>query len=220
MRISIIRVSAILRLRNILSAFDDFAGNEILSQRDFQDHQSRYIDLYQEIRGTKSADKELINDDIVFEIELVKQIEVNIDYILMLVTQFHDSNCEDKSILTAIDKAIGASLELRSKKELIQNFIERINVSTQVDEDWLSFVQDQKEKDLSTIITNERLKDEETRRFIAGAFRDGILKATGTDIDLILPPMSRFSGGGNRAVKKQSVIQKLMTFFEKYFGLV
>lgn len=211
---------AILRLRNILSAFDDFAGNEILSQRDFQDHQSRYIDLYQEIRGTKSADKELINDDIVFEIELVKQIEVNIDYILMLVTQFYDSNCEDKSILTAIDKAIGASIELRSKKELIQNFIERINVSTQVDEDWPAFVQDQKEKDLSTIIANEKLKDEETRRFVTGAFRDGVLKTTGTDIDLILPPMSRFSGGGNRAVKKQSVIQKLMTFFEKYFGLV
>ncbi len=211
---------AILRIRNILSAFDDFSGNEILLQRDFQDYQSRYIDLYQTIRGTQSADKEIINDDIVFEMELIRQVEVNIDYILMLVEKYHSSNCEDKSVLTAIDKAIGSSLELRSKRELIQNFIAQINVSTHVDEDWPSFVLAQKEKELSTIIKNESLKDDETRRFVAGAFRDGVLKTTGTDIDLILPPMSRFSGGGNRAVKKQGVIQKLMAFFEKYFGLV
>jgi type I restriction enzyme R subunit len=77
---------AILRLRNILTSFDDFEGNEILSERDFQDYQSIYIDLYQEYRKGADGDKETINDDIVFEIELVKQIEVNIDYILMLST--------------------------------------------------------------------------------------------------------------------------------------
>ena len=210
---------AILRLRNILTAFDDFAGNEILSERDFQDYQSLYIDLYQEFRPKDEADKENINDDIVFEIELIKQIEVNIDYILMLVAKYHDSNCTDKEILAAIDKAVNSSLELRSKKELIEGFISRVNTSTQVDDDWRKFVAEQKEVDLAILIGDEKLKEKETRHFIDNSFRDGMIKTTGTDIDKILPPASRF-GGGNRQEKKQSVIERLTGFFEKYLGLV
>jgi type I restriction enzyme R subunit len=209
---------AILRLRNILTSFDDFEGNEILSERDFQDYQSIYIDLYQEYRKGADGDKETINDDIVFEIELVKQIEVNIDYILMLVAKYQQSNCKDKTILTTIDKAINSSIELRSKKELIERFIEQVNVSTKVDEDWRKFLHERKEADISAIIEEERLKPEETRRFIDNAFRDGMLKTTGTAIDKIMPPVSRFGGG--RAAKKQGIIEKLMLFFEKYLGLV
>lgn len=209
---------AILRLRNILTSFDDFEGNEILSERDFQDYQSIYIDLYQEYRKGADGDKETINDDIVFEIELVKQIEVNIDYILMLVAKYQQSNCKDKTILTTIDKAINSSIELRSKKELIERFIEQVNVSTKVDEDWRKFLHERKEADITAIIEEERLKPEETRRFIDNAFRDGILKTTGTAIDKIMPPVSRFGGG--RAAKKQGIIEKLMIFFEKYLGLV
>ena len=209
---------SILRLRNILSAFDDFAGNEILSERDFQDYQSIYIDLYQDFKKGADGEKESINDDIVFEIELIRQIEVNIDYILMLVAKYYESNCKDKSILTTIDKAINSSIELRSKKELIEGFIAKVNVSTQGDNDWRKFVVEQKEADLSAIIEDEKLKPNETRKFIAGAFRDGMVKTTGTDIDKILPPVSRFSGGSRKA-KKQSVIEKLMVFFEKYLGL-
>lgn len=211
--------SAILRVKNILICFDEFVNNKILSQRDFQDYQSVYIDLYQDFSKGKDADKENINDDIVFEIELIKQVEVNIDYILMLVAKYHQSNCENKSILITIDKTIGSSIELRSKKELIEGFIAQINAATNVDSDWREFVRNKKEQDLTTIITNEKLKPKETVKFIEGVFRDGSLKTTGTDIDKILPPISRFFGG-NRAEKKQSVIEKLSVFFEKYFGLV
>jgi type I restriction enzyme R subunit len=210
---------AILRVRNILTSFDDFEGNEILSERDFQDYQSIYIDLYQDFRKGADGDKETINDDIVFEIELIRQIEVNIDYILMLVEKYRNSNCKDKSILTTIDKAINSSIQLRSKKELIEHFIEQVNVSTKVDEDWRKFLHERKEADISAIIEEEKLKPEETRRFIDNAFRDGILKTTGTSIDKIMPPVSRF-GGGNRAARKQNIIEKLLNFFEKYFGLV
>jgi type I restriction enzyme R subunit len=208
----------ILRLKNILMSFDDFAGNEILNDRDFQDYQSVYIDLYQDFRQ-KINEKENINDDIIFELELIKQIEVNIDYILMLVEKYHETNCEDKSILASITKAINSSIELRSKKELIERFVEQVNISTSVDKDWQRFVQERKEEDLSGLIADEKLKDEEARRFIEIAFRDGTLKTTGTDIDKILPPVSRF-GGGNRNDKKQEIIDKLMKFFEKYLGLV
>lgn len=210
---------AILRLKNILTAFDDFLGNEILSIRDFQDYQSVYIDFYQELTKDKDSEKENISQDIEFELELIRQVEINIDYILMLVAKFHQSNCEDKSILVSIDKAINSSIQLRSKKELIEHFIDTVNADTQVDADWRKFVQEQKEADLAVLINEEKLKQEETKKLINNSFRDGSLKTTGTDIDKIMPPVSRF-GGGNRTAKKQSVIDKLMEFFEKYFGLV
>lgn len=209
----------ILRLRNILSAFDKFEGNEILSPIDFQDYTGNYHDIYQEIKP-KEADKDSILDDVVFEMELVKQVEVNIDYILMLVAKYHDENCKDKEILVAIDKAIRSSLQLRSKKELIEDFIETINASSDVNEDWQKFVQEQKEMDIQELIQEEKLKPEETKKLMENAFRDGVLKTTGTDVDKILPPVSRFGGGGSRDKKKQSVINKLRSFFEKYFGLV
>jgi type I restriction enzyme R subunit len=137
----------------------------------------------------------------------------------MLVEKYHDSNCEDKTIIAAIGKAVNSSMELRSKKELIERFIEQINVSSKVDNDWQNFVHERKEEDLTALIAEENLKDEETRRFIDSSFRDGILKTTGTDIDKIMPPVSRF-GGGNRAERKQGIIDRLMVFFEKYLGLV
>ena len=209
----------ILRLRNILSAFDRFAGNEILSSIDFQDYTGAYHDLHDKWKP-KGGEKDSIMDDVVFEMELVKQVEVNIDYILMLVTKYHDSNCEDKEILVAIDKAIKSSLQLRSKRELIENFIATINVKSDVDADWQRFVREQRETDMQTLITDEKLKPEETRKFISNAFRDGVLKTSGTDVDRLLPPVSRFGGSGSRNKKKQTVIEKLKAFFEKYFGLI
>ena len=209
----------ILRLRNILAAFDRFAGNEILSPIDFQDYTGTYHDVYEEIKP-KPGSKDSIMDDVVFEMELVKQVEVNIDYILMLVGKYHDGNCEDKEILVAIDKAIKSSLQLRSKKELIENFITTINTSTNVNTDWQRFVREQRETDIQILITEENLKPEETRKFVENAFRDGVLKTTGTDVDRLMPPVSRFGGGGSRDKKKQTVIEKLKGFFEKYFGLI
>lgn len=211
-------IGNILRLRNILSSFDTFAGNEILSERDFQDYTGMYVDLYQKYKQKDDGEKESIKDDIVFEMELVKQVEVNIDYILMLVAKYHQSNCEDKEILGTIDKAIKSSLALRSKKELIDGFISKINADTNVMDDWGKFVKEQKEIDLKKIINDENLNEEETRKFLDNAFRDGQVKTNGTDIEKILPPMRRF-GGGNRAEKKENIIVKVKKFFEKYFGL-
>ena len=215
----IILFGNILRLRNILSAFDRFVGNEILSSIDFQDYTGTYHDVYEEIKP-KTGDKDSIMDDVIFEMELVKQIEVNIDYILMLVAKYHDDNCKNKEILVAIDKAIKSSLQLRSKKELIENFIKTINTNTDVNADWQKFVKEQRKVDIQTLISEEKLKPEETKKFIENAFRNGILKTTGTDVDRLMPPVSRFGGGGNRDQKKQSIIGKLKVFFEKYFGLI
>ena len=208
----------ILRMRNILSSFDRFAEMDSIAARDLQDYQSIYLDLYDKYRRKDDGEKEDITDDIEFEIELIKQVEINIDYILMLVEKYHDGNCEDKEILISIRKAVDASMQLRSKKELIEAFISQVNVDTQVTDDWRRFVLEQEENDLSEIITTEKLREEETRKFVANAFRDGALKTTGTEIDRLMPPVSRFGGGG-RARKKQGIIEKLKEFFEKYFGL-
>lgn len=210
----------ILKLKNILRCFDDFENDNSVSTRDLQDYQSIYIDLYQDYSKKSDVEKERINDDITFEIELIKQVEVNIDYILMLVAKYHESNCENKTILANISKSIDASVELRSKKALIEGFIAQMTVKTNIDNDWKEFVENQKEHDLKTIIDKQKLKHEETKKFIYNSFRDGTIKTTVTDIDKILLPISRFLGGPNRALKKQIVIDNLKSFFEKYFGLI
>ena len=215
----IVLFGAILRMRNLLTSFDDFAGNEILSERDLQDYLGRYQDLRDEWKNRRpTGEKEDITDDIVFEIELIKQIEINIDYILMLVKKYHDSHCDDKEVLITIRKAVDASPELRSKKALIETFIAGINDVDDVMLEWRAFVAEEKERQLSAIIREENLKDAETRKFIETSFRDGSIKTSGTAIDKLLPPMSRF-GGGNRAERKQGVIDKLRAFFERFFGI-
>ena len=210
---------AILRMRNLLVSFDEFKEKELLSERDLQDYLGRYQDLRDEWkRKRENGESTDIIDDIVFEIELIKQIEINIDYILMLVKKYHDTHCEDKEVLITIRKAVDASPELRSKKQLIEAFIAGINDVEDVMNEWNDYVYHQREADLEQIIQEEKLKPEETRIFLENAFREGEVKTVGTDIEKLMPPVSRF-GSGNRAQKKQTIINKLKTFFEKYFGI-
>ncbi len=210
---------AVLRMRNLLTAFDDFEGKEILSERDLQDYLGRYQDLRDEWKKKReNEEKEDITDDVVFELELVKQIEINIDYILILVTKYHDSHCDDKETLITIKKSIDASPELRSKKALIENFIDGINDVDDVMAEWHSYIAAEKEKQLNEIIAEEKLKADETKKFVDNAIADGEMRTTGTDIDKLMPPISRF-GNTNREKKKQTIIEKLKAFFERFFGV-
>lgn len=121
-------------------------------------------------------------------------------------------------MLITIQKAVDASPELRSKKDLIETFIAGINDVEDVLNEWNAYIANAREQELTAIIAEEKLKDEETRKFIENAFRDGEIKTTGTEITELLPPVSRF-GGGNREQKKQTVIDKLKAFFERFFGI-
>lgn len=211
---------AILRMRNLLVSFDEFAEKEQLSERDLQDYLGRYQDLRDEWKRKREENEATdINDDIVFETELVRQIEINIDYILMLVKKYHDENCQSKEILVTISKAVDSSPELRSKKELIEAFIAGVNqMEDDVMAEWNTFVSKRREDDLKEIIESERLNEKETRIFLENAFREGEIKTVGTDIDKLIPPVSRFGNSG-RTKKKLSIIEKLKAFFEKYFGI-
>ena len=210
---------SLLKSINVLQAFDQFEGQQLLSDGQMQDYQSNYLDLKDKWRKRGKGEKEVVNDDIIFETELIRQVEINIDYILLLVKNYHESNCKNKEILVNISKAVSASMHLRSKKELIEDFVASVNTDTDIDAAWEAYVKQRKQDDLNEIIASENLKADETSKFVENAFRDGVIRTTGTDIDKILPAMSRF-GGGNRQEKKKTVIEKLKGFFEKYFGVV
>ena len=212
---------AILRLKNILTAFDDFAGHEILSEREFQDYQSLYLNLYADFRSLSDAEKESINDDVVFEIELIKQVEISVDYILLLVEQYlkQKGSGDDKEIRATIERVVNSSPSLRNKKDLIVQFVDSVTTKARVDAQWQALVAAKKTEELERIITEEHLNAEAARDFIDQAFRDGAIATTGTAITKILPPVSRFSKNNDHAVKKQTVLNKLAAFFERYFGL-
>ena len=210
---------AILKVKNILTTFDEFAGNELLTERDVQDYHSMYINLYNDFRGKNKGDNENINDDIVFEMELIKQVEINIDYILQLIRKYHEGHLKDKEIVISISKAIDSSVELRNKKELIEQFIESLTPTTNVDDDWHSFVDEKKLEELDSIIKEEVLDKDETYKFINNAFRDGFIQTTGTALTKVLPPVSRFTPTGDRTKKRDTVLEKLSAFFSKFWDI-
>ncbi|QQS43740.1 type I restriction endonuclease subunit R [Candidatus Roizmanbacteria bacterium] len=210
---------SILRLRNILTTFDEFAGNEILTDRDVQDYHSAYIDLYNEFRNTATVEKENVNDDVVFEMELIKQVDINIDYILQLIKKYHESHTKNKEVLIDINKAIDSSVELRNKKDLINQFISTLDVHSVVEDDWRNFVEGKKVEELEQIIEKENLDRDATYKFIKNAFRNGNISTSGTELTRVLPPVSRFTPTGERTKKRETVIDKLTKFFERFFGI-
>lgn len=209
----------ILRLRNILTAFDDFAADDTLSPRDEQDYRGVYTDLYQKWRKQKE-DATIINDDLVFEVELLKQVDINIDYVLMLVQKYHDSNCTDKMIIGDIERAIGASYELRNKKDLIEAFIDSLDSSNDVTADWEKYLAEAKERELSAIIEEEALDDAATREFMTNAFVDGGVPESGTEVaSLMTKKPSRFAPANAYADMKARVLDRLKGFFDRFNGL-
>ena len=211
---------AILRVRNILTTFDEFVGNTLLTERDVQDYHSMYIDLYNEFRKGTEVDKENINDDLIFEMELIKQIEINIDYILGLIKKYHEDHTKNRELLLDINKAIDSSVELRNKKDLINQFISSLDVHSVVDDDWQKFVEGKKVEELEQIIASENLDHDATYAFVRNAFQDGSLATTGTAITKIMVNRpSRFAHDGGYGKKRESVLSKLASFFERFFDI-
>lgn len=180
-----------------------------------------YLDLYADYHREQAADKESIVDDIVFEIELVKQVEINVDDILMLVQRSREQrgDGDDREVRAAITRAVDASPSLRNKKDLIEAFVDSVSATGEVDEEWRRFIAQRRAAELDDIITSEGLRPDETRAFIDTAFDDGAISITGTAITRVLPPASRFSPDGGHGEKKQRVLQKLGAFFDRFLGL-
>jgi type I restriction enzyme R subunit len=221
-KLFVVLFGEILRLRNVLTSFDEFADDDALAPRELQNYMSVYNALWEKHRKREQPEKESILDDVVFEIELVKQVEVNIDYILMLVAKWREAKAagtEHVTQVVEIENAIDASPTLRNKRDLIMDFVDSMSVSDDVGEDWRAFIARRRDAELDELIGAEGLKADETRAFVADAFRDGAVPTTGTAITRILPPASRFSRGNDHGAKKQRVLARLLEFFERYAGL-
>lgn len=211
----------ILRLTNILTSFDEFTGNQVINDRQMQDYSGIYGALYDKYRRGKEADKTLVNDDVVFEIELVKQVEVNVDYILMLVEKYreHHGDGDDVEIKAEISRAVSASPTLRDKRDLIESFVESVTVETNVDEAWQAFIAQKRTEELAALVAEENLNPGETVKFMDSAFRNGEVRAIGTAINKVLPPVSRFNKDSHRTERKHRVVAKLEDFFQRFYGL-
>lgn len=208
----------VLRYINILSCFDQFPSLNPMTMREMQDYTSVYIDLH-DYYGTKhNSDKTNVNDDIEFEMELVKHVEVNIDYILYLVKLYHDSHCKDEEIKIRIDKAIISSPDLRDKKELIEDFIKSMTPDDDVYEKWKEHINIQKKKEFDRLITEEHLKHDKAVEFIEMAFTRGYVPEGGLELNNILPAINPFDPDANRQGTLERVIERMKTFFTKYFG--
>jgi type I restriction enzyme R subunit len=212
----------ILKLRNILQSFDDFKGREILSAGQLQDAQSVYIELYNEIRPKINDDKESILSDIVFEIELVKQVEINVDYILTLVKQLKESKGDlsaNKEIEANISRAVDSSVSLRSKKDLIERFVALVNAETDVDLSWRKFIEEQRTLELEQIIQDENLDVAGTHVFMDQAFQEGQVSTVGTAFSRLIPAKSMFSPSDEHGEQKRRIADRLQGFFERFFSL-
>ena len=205
----------ILKMRNLLSVFDQFEGKDMLSERDVQDYTGIYLDIREKIIHQKK-DKEDICDDLVFEMEFVKQVEVNIDFILFLVEQYRKSHKQDGEIRVRISKAIDSSPDLRDKKELIEKFIEQLTPDSEVDAAWRVYVNSEKRRQFDAIINEENLKRDKAVEFIENAYERGYVPEGGMELDGIMPPINPFDVNANREGKIATVLEKLKAFFQRF----
>lgn len=206
----------ILKLRNILTSFDEFLGHEGIAEQDFQSYQSRYIDCYHQYSSRKEKVQGETEEDVVFELDLIRQIEVNMDYILMLIEKYHSGGSKDQKLLDSIHSSVNASLDLREKRDLIEKYLNSRESGEELE--WNEYIEREKQLALQDLINKNHLKPKETQEFMNRAFRDGEMKTTGTDIDKLMPPISRF-GGNKRDEKKSGIVRKLTEFFDRFLGL-
>ena len=213
--------NGILRLKNILVSFDDFKGNEILTSAQEQDCQSVYHEIRQQLSPT-GPEKDSILQDVIFELELIKQVEINVDYILDLIRKLKDSGADlnaDKEIKTSISRAVDSSSSLRSKKDLIERFVQSVNVYTNIDESWVQFLKEQRTIELEQLIEDENLDPAATHTFVDQSFKSGSIQTVGTGLSRLLPAVSIFSPLGEHEAQRGRVIDKLQNYFERFFNL-
>ncbi|GAA9346107.1 type I restriction endonuclease subunit R [Helicobacter pylori] len=211
----------ILKLENILNSFENFKKDDYINPRDFQDYQSKYLDFYDAMRPEKGRDKEEINDDLIFEIELIKQVEVNIDYILNLIEEFaKEHDLEIQGVKTKIEPIINSSVELRNKKDLIMDFIDKYNKDQEVHAHFQDYIHQKREEEFQNIIEENRLNEEKAYSFMQHAFKGGEISFNGTEFPKIIEEKpSMFSQNSRYQEVKEKVAASLSRFFHRFCDL-
>ena len=206
--------------------FNKMSEIKIPSQRIIQDYKSTYNDIREWIRREKnSKDKEESTidwNDIVFEIDLLKSQEINLDYILELIFD-HNKKVKDKSeLVEEVRRVIRASLGNRAKESLVVDFINQTNLDEILDkasvlDEFYKFAQKKQQKEVDELIIDENLNEDAAKRYITTSLKREYASDNGTELNAILPKMSPLNP--QYLTKKQTVFQKIATLVEKFKGV-
>jgi len=199
---------------------------EIPAERQIQNYRSTYNDIRDWLRREKSStDKESSNidwDDVVFEVDLLKSQEINLDYILELIFE-HNKKTKNKSdLVDEVRRVIRASLGNRAKEGLIVDFIhqtdlDRIGDKASVIDAFFAFAQAEQKREAEALIGSEGLNENAAKRYIATSLKREFASDNGTELNAVLPKMSPLNP--QYLPKKQSVFQKIAAFVEKFKGV-
>jgi type I restriction enzyme, R subunit len=199
---------------------------ELLKERTIQDYRSTYNDIRDWLRrekfGKESEESTIDWDDVVFEIDLLKSQEINLDYILELIFE-HNKKTKDKAtLIEEIRRVIRASVGNRAKESLVVDFINETDLDTLQDkanviDSFFSYAQKKQKAEALELIADEKLNEEEAKRYITASLKREFASENGTELNALLPKMSPLNP--QYLTKKQSVFQKLTSFVEKFKGV-
>ena len=196
------------------------------AERTIQDYRSTYNDIRDWLRREK-ASKETEEsttdwDDVVFEIDLLKSQEINLDYILELIFESNEKIKNKSALVDDVRRVIRASIGNRAKESLVVDFInqtdlDKIGDKASVIDAFFTFAQAEQKREAVELIRSEKLNDEAARRYITTSLKREYASENGTELNAILPKMSPLNP--QYLTKKQSVFQKIVAFIEKFKGV-
>ena len=207
-------------------AFAEMQPIDMPSERSIQNYRSTYNDIRDWLRRQKDGEEKAKStidwDDVVFEVDLLKSQEINLDYILELIFE-HNKKTKNKSeLIDEIRSIIRASLGNRAKESLIVDFINQTDLDNIVDkagiiESFFQFAQKEQQQEANELISTEGLNIEDAKRYINVSLQRGYASEQGTDLNEALPKMSPLNP--QYLTKKQNVFQKISAFVEKFKGI-
>jgi len=199
---------------------------ELLKERTIQDYRSTYNDIRDWLRreksGKESEESTIDWDDVVFEIDLLKSLEINLDYILELIFEYNKKTKDKEALITEIRRVIRASVGNRAKESLVVDFINETNLDILQDkanviDSFFAYAQSKQKGEALELIAEENLNEEEAKRYITASLKREYASENGTELNALLPKMSPLNP--QYLTKKQSVFQKLVSFVEKFKGV-
>ena len=199
---------------------------KLLPERTIQDYRSTYNDirdwLRREKNGKEAEESQIDWDDVVFEIDLLKSQEINLDYILELIFEHNKKTTDKAALIEEIRRVIRASIGNRAKESLVVDFINDTELDSIEDkagiiDTFFNYAQRKQKAEASEIITDENLNEEEAKRYITTSLKREYASENGTELNALLPKMSPLNP--QYLTKKQNVFQKISAFVEKFKGV-
>lgn len=204
----------------------DMKEINIVEERMIQDYRSTYNDIRDWLRrekaGKEKADSTIDWDDVVFEVDLLKSQEINLDYILELIFEKNKKSKDKASLVEEVRRLIRSSVGNRAKESLVVDFINQTNLDeihdkASIIDAFFSFAQAEQKREAEELINTEELNEEAAKRYILASLKREYASENGTELNEILPKMSPLNP--KYLTKKQTVFQKIATFVEKFKGI-